>query len=54
LDAKGKVIPRLYATGSTTGGGIGRIYPGSGAAICRALNLGRIAGQNVALEKPWD
>ena len=54
LDIEGKVIRRLYAAGSTTGGGIGRIYPGSGAAICRALNLGRIAGQAAALEKPWD
>jgi fumarate reductase flavoprotein subunit len=54
LDTQGKAIPRLYAIGSTTGGGIGRIYPGSGAAICRTLNLGRIAGQNAAREKPWD
>ena len=54
LDTEGQVIRRLYATGSTTGGGIGRIYPGSGAGICRALNLGRIAGQTAALEKPWD
>lgn len=54
LDVKGKAIPRLYAIGGTTGGGIGRLYPASGAAICRALNLGRIAGQNAAREKPWD
>jgi len=54
LDVEGKAIPRLYAIGGTTGGGIGRLYPASGSAICRALNLGRIAGQNAAQEKPWD
>lgn len=53
LDVRGKVIQRLYASGSNTGGGIGRIYPGGGSAICRALNLARIAGQNAASEKPW-
>ena len=54
LDTRGEVIPRLYAIGGTTGGGFGRIYPGSGAAICRVLNLGRIAGPNAASERPWD
>jgi len=54
LDTRGEVIPRLYAIGGTTGGGFGRIYPGSGAAICRVLNLGRIAGPNAASESPWD
>ena len=54
LDVEGKAIPRLYAIGGTTGGGIGRLYPASGGALCRALNLGRIAGRNAAAEKPWD
>ena len=53
LDVKGKVIQRLYAIGGNTGGGFGRIYPGGGSAICRTLNLGRIAGENAASEKPW-
>jgi fumarate reductase flavoprotein subunit len=51
LDVKGKVIRRLYAIGGNTGGGFGRIYPGGGSAICRTLNLGRIAGENAASEK---
>jgi flavocytochrome c len=53
IDVRGKIIQRLYASGSNTGGGIGRIYPGGGSAICRAFNLGRIAGQYAASEKPW-
>ncbi len=53
LDVKGRVIQRLYAIGGNTGGGMGRIYPGGGSAICRTLNLGRIAGENAAYEKPW-
>jgi len=53
LDVKGRPIRRLYAIGGSTGGGIGRIYPGGGSAMCRALNLARIAGEDAALEKPW-
>lgn len=53
LDVKGKVVKRLYAIGGNTGGGMGRIYPGGGSAICRTLNVGRIAGENAAYEKPW-
>ena len=53
IDVHDKVIPRLYAAGRTTGGGLGDIYPGSGAAICEVFVFGRIAGENAAAEAPW-
>ena len=52
IDVYGKVIPRLYAAGSTTGGMLD-IYVGSGHAVSQALNFGRIAGKNAAAEMPW-
>lgn len=51
LNAFGQPIPRLYATGSTTGGWRGKIYPGSGTAVSFTIAFGRIAGQNVAAEE---
>jgi succinate dehydrogenase/fumarate reductase flavoprotein subunit len=50
IDVYGKLIPRLYAAGMTSGGLLGEMYPGSGSAIAQALTFGRIAGQNVATE----
>lgn len=49
-----KVIPRLYATGATTGGWRGKLYPGSGTAVSFTITFGRIAGQNAAKEEPWE
>ena len=49
----GKIIPRLYAAGSTTDGWMFKMYPGSGTYICNAINFGRIAGENAAALKPW-
>ncbi len=49
-----KPIARLYAAGGTSGGLMGDMYPGSGSAVGQALTFGRIAGKNVAAEKPWD
>ncbi|MGA9351694.1 MAG: FAD-dependent oxidoreductase [Anaerolineae bacterium] len=51
IDVSGNVIPRLYAAGLCSGGFIGDMYPGSGSAICTALNTGRIAGKNAGIEK---
>ncbi len=53
IDVFGKPIPRLYAAGSTTGGWMFKMYPGSGTYIGNALNFGRIAGKNAAAEKFW-
>ncbi|NSW84256.1 MAG: FAD-dependent oxidoreductase [Syntrophothermus sp.] len=53
LNMDDKVIPRLYATGSTTGGWRGKIYPGSGTAVSFTVTFGRICGKNAAAEKPW-
>jgi hypothetical protein len=53
LDVYGKPIPRLYAAGQAMGGVNGANYIGSGNAISAALNFGRIAGKNMAAEKPW-
>jgi succinate dehydrogenase/fumarate reductase flavoprotein subunit len=52
-DVYGQIIPRLYATGSTTGAWRGKFYAGSGKAVCYAVTFGRIAGKNAAKEKPW-
>jgi fumarate reductase flavoprotein subunit len=53
LDVYGKPIPRLYAAGQAMGGLNGANYIGSGNAISATLNFGRIAGKNMAAEKPW-
>ncbi len=53
LNPFGEALRRLYAAGSTTGGWRGKIYPGSGTAVSVAVTFGRIAGQQVATEKPW-
>ena len=47
-------IPRLYAGGMAAGGIIGPYYPGSGTAIGITIRFGRTAGQNAALEEPWE
>ncbi len=52
MDVYGKVIPRLYASGTAMGGLMGQMYVGSGQAVSIALNFGRIAGKNAAAEKP--
>jgi succinate dehydrogenase/fumarate reductase flavoprotein subunit len=53
IDVYGKVIPRLYASGTAMGGLMGQMYVGSGQAISISLNFGRIAGKTAAGEKPW-
>ncbi len=53
LDASSKVIPRLYAAGRTTGGSMGKMYPGSGSSIADVITFGRIAGKNAATESFW-
>ena len=47
-------VARLYAAGANGGGVMGDMYPGSGSAVGQAMTFGRIAGKNVAGEKPWD
>jgi len=53
LDVFGEVIPRLYATGSTTGGWRGQLYPGSGTAVSFTVTFGRIAGKGATALEPW-
>ena len=50
LDARGAVIPGLYAAGETTGGVLGEIYAASGNSITNAIVFGRTAGQSAALQ----
>lgn len=52
LNVYDQIIPKLYATGSTTGAWRGRVYPGSGDAVGYAVTFGRIAGKQAAAEKP--
>jgi flavocytochrome c len=52
LSVFGKPVPRLYATGSTTGGWRGKWYPGSGTAVSFTVTFGRVCGQNAAAETP--
>lgn len=52
VDVMGRVIPRLYAVGETTGGYFGRWYA-SGYCLCNAFVSGRISGKKAAAEKPW-
>ena len=51
VDVWGRVIPGLYAAGSTSGGVMGEHYPGSGTALNSLLTFGRIAGRNAGAEK---
>jgi fumarate reductase flavoprotein subunit len=53
VDVDGNVIPRLYASGSVTGGWRGEQYPGSGNMIGNAMTFGRIAARNAIAETPW-
>ena len=52
VDVFGNVIPRLYATGSTTGGWRGNLYPGSGTAVSYTVTFGRIAGKHASGLEP--
>ena len=52
LDMEGKPIPHLYASGEL-GSFFGHLYQG-GSNFPEALAFGRIAGENVAAEKPWE
>jgi succinate dehydrogenase/fumarate reductase flavoprotein subunit len=51
LDSFGRPIPRLYSAGEL-GSMWGMIYQGAGN-IAECLVFGRIAGRNVAGERPW-
>lgn len=53
LDAEGKVIPGLYASGNVSGGFFANDYPVivPGLSHSRAWTFGRIAGQNAAADK---
>lgn len=50
LDARGAVIPGLYAAGETLGCVQGKRYSGGGMGIANAIVFGRIAGQTAATE----
>ncbi|MCF8068209.1 MAG: flavocytochrome c [Desulfobacterales bacterium] len=52
IDLNQNVIPGLYAAGEITGGVHGAVRLGS-VAITDCLVFGRIAGKQVAGEKPW-
>jgi predicted oxidoreductase len=52
LDSDRKPIPRLYAAGHTTGGYTNSVGYRSGWHLTNALTFGRIAGRNMAAEKP--
>lgn len=54
IDVEGKVIPRLYASGSMVGGINGGLYPGCGCALTPGFIFGWIAGRNASAEEPWD
>ncbi len=53
IDTDGKMIPRLYAAGTTSGGVLGEYYPGSGSALNQGLTFGRIAGAYAASQANW-
>jgi succinate dehydrogenase/fumarate reductase flavoprotein subunit len=53
LDVDMKPIPRLYAAGHTTGGYTNDSGYRSGWNLNNAMIFGRIAGKNMAAEKPW-
>jgi succinate dehydrogenase/fumarate reductase flavoprotein subunit len=48
LDARGEVIPGLYAAGEAGGGVLGNTYVGSGLGISNAITMGRRAGITAA------
>ena len=52
VDSNGKVIPRLYAVGEL-GSVYGFLYPTGGGNLSEMIAFGRIAGENIAAEKPW-
>lgn len=47
IDAKGKVIPGLYAIGNTAASAMGESYPGAGVTIGPALTFGYIAASDL-------
>jgi fumarate reductase flavoprotein subunit len=53
IHISGKVIPRLYAAGSTSGGCIGKLHLGGGTLLSKSMTFGRIAGMNAANEISW-
>lgn len=46
-DAKGKVIPGLYAIGNTAASAMGESYPGAGVTIGPALTFGYVAARDL-------
>ncbi|MEU6036967.1 FAD-dependent oxidoreductase [Actinomadura sp. NPDC047616] len=48
LDARGDVVPGLYAAGEAGAGVLGPRYVGGGNAVANALTMGRIAGLDAA------
>ncbi|GAA2398336.1 flavocytochrome c [Actinomadura vinacea] len=52
LDARGAVVPGLYAAGEAGAGVLGPRYVGGGNAVANALTMGRIAGRNAGLPTP--
>ena len=53
LDVDLKPIPRLYGAGGTVGGYTNEAGYRSGWHLTNALTFGRVAGKNMAAEKPW-
>ena len=53
LDVDLKPIPRLYGAGGTIGGYTNEAGYRSGWHLTNALTFGRVAGKNMAAEKPW-
>lgn len=53
LDVDLTPIPRLYGAGGTIGGYTNEAGYRSGWHLTNALTFGRIAGRNMAAEKPW-
>ena len=53
LSVDAQPIAGLYAAGRT-GCAVFGGYPGSGTSIAEALTFGRIAGQQVAAQAPWE
>ena len=48
LDAQGRAIEGLYATGNTTATVMGRTYPGAGASIANSMVFGYVAARHAA------
>lgn len=53
VDPSGNPIPHLYAVGEL-GSVYGFLYPTGGGNLSEMIAFGRVAGENVATEKPWD